>query len=115
MNRNLALEFVRVTEMAAIASARFMGRGSESSADKAAVEAMHTIMDSVECNGIITIGEGDKQKCQILYTGEKVGTGVGPELEIALDALEGSSICASGGNNSILVQVPSNAFNSEAT
>lgn len=103
MNRNLALEFVRVTEMAAIASARLMGRGDEKAADQAAVDAMRTMLDSVDCNAIVVIGEGERDEAPMLYIGEKVGSGNGPELEIALDPLEGTTLCATGGYNSISV------------
>lgn len=96
MNRNLALEFVRVTEMAAIASARLVGRGDEKAADQAAVESMRTMMDSIECNATVVIGEGERDEAPMLYIGEKVGTGSGPELEIAVDPLEGTTICALG-------------------
>lgn len=103
MNRNLALEFVRVTEMAAIASARLMGRGDEKAADQAAVDAMRSMLDSVDCNGVIVIGEGERDEAPMLFIGEKVGSGSGPELEIAVDPLEGTTICATGGYNSISV------------
>lgn len=103
MNRNLALEFVRVTEMAAIASARTMGRGDEKVADQAAVDAMRKMLDSVECNATVVIGEGERDEAPMLYIGEKVGSGVGPELEIALDPLEGTTVCARGQENSISV------------
>jgi fructose-1,6-bisphosphatase class II len=103
MNRNLALEFVRVTEMAAIASARFMGRGDEKAADQAAVDAMRSMLDSVDCDATVVIGEGERDEAPMLYIGEKVGTMKGPELEIALDPLEGTTICANGGYNAISV------------
>lgn len=103
MNRNLALEFVRVTEMAAIASARLMGRGDEKAADQAAVDAMRKMLDSVECNATVVIGEGERDEAPMLYIGEKVGSGHGPELEIALDPLEGTGVCARGQENSIAV------------
>lgn len=103
MNRNLALEFVRVTEMAAIASARLMGRGDEKAADQAAVDAMRSMLDSVDCAATVVIGEGERDEAPMLYIGEKVGTGNGPQLEIALDPLEGTTICAVGGYNSISV------------
>jgi fructose-1,6-bisphosphatase II len=103
MNRNLALEFVRVTEMAAIASARLMGRGDEKAADQAAVDAMRSMLDSVECAATVVIGEGERDEAPMLYIGEKVGTGRGPALEIALDPLEGTTICANGGYNAISV------------
>ncbi len=103
MNRNLAMEFVRVTEMAAIASARLMGRGDEKAADQAAVDAMRAMLDSIECDATVVIGEGERDEAPMLYIGEKVGTGTGTKLEIALDPLEGTTICAIGGPNSISV------------
>ncbi|MCO4754048.1 MAG: class II fructose-bisphosphatase [Bacteriovoracaceae bacterium] len=105
MNRNLALEFVRVTEMAAIASARLMGKGDEKAADQAAVDAMRSMLDSVDCKATIVIGEGERDEAPMLYIGEKVGGGSDncPELEIAVDPLEGTTICATGGPNSISV------------
>ena len=103
MNRNLALEFVRVTEMAAISSARWMGRGDEKAADQAAVDAMRSMLDSVECSATVVIGEGERDEAPMLYIGEKVGSGTGVELDIALDPLEGTTVCANGGTNSISV------------
>ena len=103
MNRNLALEFVRVTEMAAIASARWMGRGDEKAADQAAVDAMRAMLDTVECQGTVVIGEGERDEAPMLYIGEEVGSGNGPALDIALDPLEGTTVCAVGASNSISV------------
>lgn len=103
MNRNLALEFIRVTEIAAINSARWMGRGDEKAADQAAVDGMRKMLDTVECRGTVVIGEGERDEAPMLYIGEEVGTGRGPELEIALDPLEGTTICADGGHNAISV------------
>jgi fructose-1,6-bisphosphatase class II len=103
VNRNVALEFGRVTEMAAIASARLMGRGDEKAADKAAVDAMRSMLDSVDCDATVVIGEGERDEAPMLFIGEKVGAGNGPELEIAVDPLEGTTICAVGGYNSISV------------
>lgn len=103
MNRNLALEFVRVTEMAAIASARLMGRGDEKAADQAAVDAMRSMLGSVECHGTVVIGEGERDQAPMLYIGEEVGTMQGPNLDIALDPLEGTTLCAQGRPNSISV------------
>ncbi len=103
MNRNLALEFVRVTEMAAIASARLMGRGDEKAADQAAVDAMRAMLDTVQCDATVVIGEGERDEAPMLYIGEKVGAGSGPKLDIALDPLEGTTVCATGGYNSISV------------
>lgn len=103
MNRNLALEFVRTTEMAAIASARWMGRGDEKAADQAAVDAMRLMLDTVDCQGTVVIGEGERDEAPMLYIGEKVGSGNGPKLDIALDPLEGTTVCAVGASNSISV------------
>ena len=104
MNRNLALEFVRVTEMAAIASARYMGRGDEEGAFAASIEAMRCMLDSVECNATVVIGAGgDMTESSPLKVGEQVGSGREPYLEIALDPLEGISVCAMGGQNSLSV------------
>jgi len=103
MNRNLAMEFVRATEAAAIASARLMGRGNEKAADQAAVDAMRAMLDSIDCDATVVIGEGERDEAPMLYIGEKVGTGNGSKLEIALDPLEGTTICAHGGPNSISV------------
>ena len=103
MNRNLALEFVRVTEMAAIASARWMGRGDEKAADQAAVDAMRAILDTIECDATVVIGEGERDQAPMLYIGEKVGSGRGSKLDLALDPLEGTTVCAVGASNSISV------------
>jgi fructose-1,6-bisphosphatase class II len=103
MNRNLALEFIRVTEMAAISSARLMGRGNEKACEDSAIDSMRSMLDSIECNATILLGEGSTNDDNSLHRGEKVGTGNGPELEIALDALEGSTVCAQGGHNAISV------------
>lgn len=111
MNRNYALEFVRVTEMAAIASARLMGRGDEKAADKAAVDAMRSMLDSVECEATVVIGEGERDEAPMLFIGEKVGSGTGAKLEIAVDPLEGTTICANGGMNSISVMAIGEAGN----
>ncbi len=103
MDRNLALEVVRVTEAAALASAGLMGRGDEAAVDEAAAEAMHKLFPGVEFNGRIVIGEGEHESIPMLYIGEKLGTGKGPEIEVALDALEGATSCATGGPNTISV------------
>ncbi|MBO9667224.1 MAG: class II fructose-bisphosphatase [Bdellovibrio sp.] len=105
MDRNLALEFVRVTEAAALASARWMGRGDEKAADAAAVDAMRKAFDVVRMDGTVVIGEGERDEAPMLYIGEKVGdkTGDAPGLDIALDPLEGTTICATGGPGSISV------------
>jgi len=103
MDRNFALEFVRVTEMAALASARLMGRGDEKAADHEAVEAMRKMLGSIQFDGTVVIGEGERDEAPMLYIGEKVGKGGGPKLDLALDPLEGTTICARGGNNSLSV------------
>jgi len=103
MDRNFALEFVRVTEAAALSSARMMGRGDEHAADEAAVEAMRKALNSIHFKGTVVIGEGERDKAPMLYIGEKVGSGDGPELDLALDPLEGTTICAKGGTNAMSV------------
>ncbi len=105
MDRNFALEFVRVTEAAALASARLMGRGDEKAADHAAVEAMRKMLGSIQFDGRVVIGEGERDEAPMLYIGEKVGkAGAGdPKLDLALDPLEGTTICARGGNNALSV------------
>ena len=103
MDRNYALEFVRVTEAAAISSARLMGRGDEKMADQAAVTAMRRMFNSIDFEGRVVIGEGERDEAPMLYIGEKVGTCKGAKLDLALDPLEGTTICANGGTNSISV------------
>ncbi len=103
VDRNLALEFVRATEEAAIASARWMGRGDNHAADGAAVEAMRRRFSDIQINGRIVIGEGERDQAPMLYIGEKVGSGSGEEIDIAVDPLEGTNITAKGGYNSISV------------
>ncbi len=103
MDRNFAMEFVRVTEAAALESARLMGRGDENLADHAAVEAMRKMLSSINFDGTVVIGEGERDEAPMLYIGEKVGKGDGPRLDLALDPLEGTTICAKGGNNSLSV------------
>jgi len=104
MDRNFALEFVRVTEAAALESARLMGRGDEKAADHAAVEAMRKMLNSIQFDGTVVIGEGERDEAPMLYIGEKVGRGGGgPKLDLALDPLEGTTICAKGGMNSLSV------------
>jgi fructose-1,6-bisphosphatase class II len=103
MNRNFALEFVRVTEAAALSSSRLMGRGDEKAADQAAVDAMRNALNSIEFDGKVVIGEGERDEAPMLYIGEKVGRGGSIRLDLALDPLEGTTICAKGLNNSISV------------
>gem|GEM_PF-1255749 len=83
--RNLGLELVRVTEAAALAAARQMGRGDKNTSDKAAVDAMRFVLNAIEISGVIVIGEGEKDEAPMLYNGEKVGTGNGPQVDIAVD------------------------------
>jgi fructose-1,6-bisphosphatase II / sedoheptulose-1,7-bisphosphatase len=99
-DRNLALELVRVTEAAAIAASRWIGRGKKNEADGAAVEAMRKAFDTVAIDGTVVIGEGEMDEAPMLYIGEKVGHG-GPAMDIAVDPLEGTSITAKGGANAI--------------
>lgn len=103
MDRNLALEFVRVTEAAALASARTMGKGDDKMADQAAVDSTRKALDVVNVGGTIVIGEGERDEAPMLYIGEKVGSGNGPEVDIALDPLEGTTIAANGGYNATTV------------
>lgn len=103
MDRNLALEFIRVTEAAALASARLMGRGDEKAADQAAVDAMRRTLNSIEMSGTVVIGEGERDEAPMLFIGEKVGNGADPKVDIALDPLEGTTITAIGGANALSV------------
>lgn len=96
MERELALEFVRVTEAAAIAAARWMGRGDKEAADGAAVDAMRAVFDSVQIDGIVVIGEGEIDEAPMLYIGERVGSGKPPLVDIAVDPLEGTNLVAKG-------------------
>ncbi len=102
MDRNLALEAVRVTEAAALAASKLMGRGDEKMADQAAVDAMRTTLNSLAIEGTVVIGEGERDEAPMLYIGEKVGSG-GPKIDIALDPLEGTTITAKGLPNSLAV------------
>ena len=103
MDRNLALELVRVTEAAALAASQLMGRGDEKAADQAAVDAMRGALNNLHIQGTVVIGEGERDEAPMLYIGEKVGSGDGPELDIALDPLEGTTITAKGGPNALAV------------
>jgi fructose-1,6-bisphosphatase II / sedoheptulose-1,7-bisphosphatase len=102
MDRNLAMEAVRVTEAAALAASRMVGRGDEKAADAAAVDAMREALNSLEISGTVVIGEGERDEAPMLYIGEQVGSG-GPEIDIALDPLEGTTITAKGGQNALAV------------
>jgi fructose-1,6-bisphosphatase II / sedoheptulose-1,7-bisphosphatase len=102
MDRNLALETVRVTEAAALAASRLMGRGDEKAADQAAVNAMREALNGLAIDGTVVIGEGERDEAPMLFIGEKVGAG-GPEIDIALDPLEGTTLTAKGGPNAMAV------------
>ncbi len=102
LDRMLVLEIVRVTEAAAIAAARLVGRGDEKAADQAAVDAMRTQLNSLDISGVVVIGEGERDKAPMLYIGEEVGKG-GPKVDIALDPLEGTTIAAKAMQNSLAV------------
>jgi fructose-1,6-bisphosphatase II len=101
MDRNLALELVRVTEAAALACGRWVGKGEKMAADEAATTAMRRTLDSIGIDGTVVIGEGEMDEAPMLYIGEKVGNGAAPEVDIAVDPLEGTNICAKGMNGSI--------------
>ncbi len=103
MDRNLALEFVRVTEAAALASARWMGKGDKKAADNAAVEMMRKIFNNLDIDGTVVIGEGERDEAPMLYIGEKVGTGKGHKIDIAVDPLECTNSVAYGRPNAISV------------
>lgn len=95
-DRNIAMELVRVTEAAAVAAARWMGRGDKNGADKSAVDAMRLMLDTVDMDGVIVIGEGTKDEAPMLYNGERVGSGRGPQVDVAVDPLEGTRLTAMG-------------------
>jgi len=99
--RNLALELARVTEAAALAAARFMGRGDKEAADGAAVNAMRIVLQTVDMNGIIIIGEGEKDNAPMLYNGENVGNGMPPDVDVAVDPIDGTRPLAFGRSNSL--------------
>ena len=103
LDRNLALEVVRVTEAAALSASKWMGRGDEKAADQAAVDSMRIALNGMDIEGTVVIGEGERDEAPMLYIGEKVGTGKGPKIDIALDPLEGTTICATGGPNALAV------------
>ena len=101
--RNLTLDIARVTEAAAIASVKLVGRGDEKAADQAAVDAMRTALNRLDIRGRIVIGEGERDEAPMLYIGEEVGAGVGPEVDIALDPLEGTTLTAKAMSNALAV------------
>src|SRR5918911_558988 len=102
-DRNLALELVRVTESAAMAAGRWVGRGDKNAADQAAVDAMRAMLDSVSMDGVVVIGEGEKDEAPMLYNGEHVGDGTGAQVDVAVDPLEGTRLTALGQPNAICV------------
>jgi len=95
-DRNLALELVRVTESAALSCARWVGRGDKESADQAAVDAMRAMLDTVAMKGVVVIGEGEKDEAPMLFNGEEVGNGNPPEVDVAVDPLEGTRLTSVG-------------------
>jgi fructose-1,6-bisphosphatase II len=102
-DRNIALELVRVTEAAAMAAARWIGRGEKEAADQAAVDAMRAVLDTVQMAGVVVIGEGEKDEAPMLYNGEDVGSGSGPQVDVAVDPLEGTRLTSLGQPNAIAV------------
>jgi fructose-1,6-bisphosphatase II len=102
-DRNLALELVRVTEAAALAAARWVGVGDKEAADQAAVDAMRLVLDTVRMDGVVVIGEGEKDEAPMLFNGEQIGDGTPPEVDIAVDPLEGTTLCAKGMPNALSV------------
>jgi len=101
--RNLALELVRITEAAALAGAAWVGRGDKNAADGAAVDAMRSVLDEIAMDGVVVIGEGAKDEAPMLYCGERVGSGQGPKLDVAVDPLDGTSLVAGGRNGAVAV------------
>ncbi|MCZ2526821.1 class II fructose-bisphosphatase [Streptomyces sp. NPDC059506] len=102
-DRNLALELVRVTEAAAMAAGRWVGRGDKNGADGAAVKAMRTLVHTVSMNGVVVIGEGEKDEAPMLFNGERVGDGTGAECDVAVDPVDGTTLTAKGMNNAVSV------------
>src|ERR687889_1658560 len=102
-DRNLALELVRVTEAAAMAAGRWVGRGDKNGADAVAVNAMRTLISTVGMRGVVVIGEGEKDNAPMLYNGERVGDGTGPECDVAVDPIDGTTLTAKGMSNAVAV------------
>src|SRR4051812_49592343 len=102
-DRNLALELVRVTEAAAMAGGRWVGRGDKNGADGAAVDAMRKMIGTVSMNGVVVIGEGEKDEAPMLFNGEEVGDGTGPQCDVAVDPIDGTTLTAKGMNNALAV------------
>ncbi len=103
VDRNLAMELVRVTEAAAMAAGRWVGRGDKNGADEVAVNAMRVMISTIGMDGVVVIGEGEKDQAPMLYNGEKVGDGTGPECDVAVDPIDGTTLTAKGMNNAIAV------------
>ena len=101
LDRNLALELVRATEAAAIAASRHLGRGDKEIVDQAAVDAMRPVLNTISMRGVVVIGEGEKDEAPMLYNGERIGNGEPPQVDIAVDPLEGTTLTAKGGPNAI--------------
>jgi fructose-1,6-bisphosphatase II len=106
-DRNLALELVRVTESGALGAGRWVGRGDKISADQAAVDGMRHMLDTISMAGVVVIGEGEKDEAPMLFNGEEIGSGSGPEVDIAVDPLEGTTLCAKGQPNAIATMAAS--------
>src|SRR4029077_2838769 len=102
-DRNLALDLVRVTEAAAMGAGRWIGRGDKNAADQAAVDAMRAMLGSIPMNGLVVIGEGEKDRAPMLYNGEEVGDGSGPAVDVAVDPIDGTRLTANGMPNAISV------------
>src|ERR671914_1063666 len=102
-DRNLALELVRVTEAAALSAARWVGRGRKEDADQAAVDAMRLLLDTVPMDGVVVIGEGEKDEAPMLYNGERIGDGSPPKVDIAVDPLDGTRLTAKGMSGALSV------------
>src|SRR3954452_8278212 len=102
-DRNLALELVRVTEAAAMAAGRWVGRGEKNGADAAAVNAMRELVSTVSMKGVVVIGEGEKDEAPMLFNGEEVGDGNGPDCDVAVDPVDGTTLTAKGMNNAVSV------------
>src|SRR4029079_6862054 len=102
-DRNLALELVRLTEAAALPAARLVGMGEKEAADQAAVDGMHTVLHTIHMDGVVVIGEGEKDEAPMLHNGEEVGDGTPPEVDIAVDPLEGTRLAAHGRPNALSV------------
>src|SRR5213080_4406458 len=102
-DRNLALELVRVTEAAAMAAGRWVGRGDKNGADAAAVNAMRQLVSTVSMKGVVVIGEGEKDEAPMLYNGEEVGNGDGPDCDVAVDPIDGTTLLAKGMPNALAV------------